>query len=426
MSSFDNVNDLRVLAYRLYEAGIIMVKDPGRGESFRYKSGKIGPTYFDFRKLFSQPEVVDLIAQAYVAKVKASDELPDAILGIPYGSMAIATAVSDDMGIPLIYPAEPEEGQDFSDVERIVGYEPGMKVAMVDDVCTTAGTKLEVLQLGDKLGVDIQGCYVFIDYGVEHPARTEFTNRVEITPATTAVEMFKGIFLHDNGRSIDNELQAAIMDWLENGIESKPVKVEESGVANILQADPKQELVAEVVLPKLSEGMEPATEEYLAKGLNRLTTCVALGGLINLTGSGIKLGAIYDSLAITATLSRISKIPMIAKRTYDKGHGTNDQAVGTCEWGDTIVPVLLSIDDTEKVLATVEAFRGLTRPDHDPDAPGLYVNSIIALGGDNETTVRRLEQIGVRTINIANADVHKPVPKATERNRSRGNTNNQS
>jgi orotate phosphoribosyltransferase len=193
------------LMKRLYEIGAIKF-----GE-FTLKSGKKSPYYVDLRILSSYPDVLRQVGKVMGEMILADKERPDVICGIPAAGLAIANAISLEFNIPAIYTKkEPiiykelakylnnllntrEEGGFSFDlrpgieeairiIESLSGlkvhgipryvdgdFKDGARIGIVDDLITTAESKLEARDLilldakRRNINVSVVGVYVLLD-----------------------------------------------------------------------------------------------------------------------------------------------------------------------------------------------------------------------------------------------------------------------
>lgn len=127
---------------------------------FTLKSGKHSPIYIDLRRLVTYPSIMRLVAREY-AKVLRHYQF-DSIAGLPYAALPIASAISMEMNVPLIYPRR--EAKSYGTKAAIEGtYKKGDRVVIIDDLVSTGETKVEAIDKLKGAGLEITAIVVLVD-----------------------------------------------------------------------------------------------------------------------------------------------------------------------------------------------------------------------------------------------------------------------
>jgi uridine monophosphate synthetase len=127
---------------------------------FRLKSGQISPYYMDLRRIISSPPLLARVADAYAGLLREIDF--QRIAAIPLAALPIAAAVSLRLGVPFVYPRMviKEHGTGNS----IEGdFRPEDRVVLLDDVISTARSKLEAIEVLAREGLKITDLVVLVD-----------------------------------------------------------------------------------------------------------------------------------------------------------------------------------------------------------------------------------------------------------------------
>ena len=127
---------------------------------FKLKSGLLSPIYLDLRRLITYPQILKRAASAYVALLRGLKF--DRIAGLPYAGLPISTAISVAADWPMIYPRkEAKEYGTKADIEGL--YKAGETIAIIDDLATTGGAKVEAIQKLEGVGLKVKDIVVLID-----------------------------------------------------------------------------------------------------------------------------------------------------------------------------------------------------------------------------------------------------------------------
>lgn len=153
------------LAETLWKLGCVQFGDFTLGRTVRNS-----PVYVNAKLMISRPDALRQTArliedelQMALAMRNRPVEPFDAIAGVPIGGLHIATALSLQMGVPLLYVRPPRrEGE----VERphIEGiYRPGQTALIVDDLAAGGGSLVETVEALRHAGMRVRDAVVLID-----------------------------------------------------------------------------------------------------------------------------------------------------------------------------------------------------------------------------------------------------------------------
>lgn len=129
---------------------------------FTLKSGMQSPIYIDLRIIVSYPETMRMIIDAFKAKIAEANIQYDLIAGIPYTALPIASVLSLELNVPMIYARK--EVKDYGTKKKIEGkYQAGQTCLVIDDLITTGGSKFETAAPFETEGLKIKDFIVLVD-----------------------------------------------------------------------------------------------------------------------------------------------------------------------------------------------------------------------------------------------------------------------
>ena len=133
---------------------------------FTWASGIKSPIYCDNRLTLTAPEVRTRVENALAETIKA--EYPDCevLMGTSTAGIAHAAIVGHIMGLPMGYVRSGHK--DHGRHNQIEGkLEKGQKVVVVEDLISTAGSAIEVVNVLREAGADVLGIVSIFTYGMQ-------------------------------------------------------------------------------------------------------------------------------------------------------------------------------------------------------------------------------------------------------------------
>ena len=138
-------------------------------EPFTWASGIKSPVYCDNRLTLTSPEVRLDVENALAEAVK--EHFPDAevLMGTATAGIAHAAITAHLMGLPMGYVRS--GAKDHGRQNRIEGrLEPGQKVVVIEDLISTGGSVLEVVDALKEEGAVVLGVVSIFTYGMKKAA----------------------------------------------------------------------------------------------------------------------------------------------------------------------------------------------------------------------------------------------------------------
>lgn len=135
-------------------------------QPFTWASGIKSPIYCDNRLILSAPEARTVVEQAIADKVKA--EFPDAqmLMGTSTAGIAHAAIAATILGFPMGYVRG--EAKTHGRNNKIEGrMEPGTKVVVIEDLISTGGSAIEVVNALREAGAEVLGIVSIFTYGMK-------------------------------------------------------------------------------------------------------------------------------------------------------------------------------------------------------------------------------------------------------------------
>ena len=133
---------------------------------FTWASGIKSPIYCDNRLILTAPDIRNKVEQAIADTVK--EHYPDAevLMGTNTAGIAHAAIAAHIMGIPMGYVRS--GAKDHGRENRIEGrLEKGQKVVVIEDLISTAGSVIDVVEALREAGAQVLGIVSIFTYGMK-------------------------------------------------------------------------------------------------------------------------------------------------------------------------------------------------------------------------------------------------------------------
>lgn len=158
---------------------------------FTWASGIKSPIYCDNRLILSAPEARAVVEQAIADKVAAEFPQAGALMGTSTAGIAHAAIAASILGLPMGYVRG--EVKSHGRNNRIEGrLEPGAKVVVIEDLISTGGSVMEVVEALREAGAQVLGIVSIFTYGmrkgIERLAEANVTNH-SLSNLDTLVEV---------------------------------------------------------------------------------------------------------------------------------------------------------------------------------------------------------------------------------------------
>ncbi len=133
---------------------------------FTWASGIKSPIYCDNRLILTAPEARNLVENAIAETVKANYPEAEVLMGTSTAGIAHAAIAAHIMGIPMGYVRG--SAKDHGRNNRIEGkLEPGQKVVVIEDLISTGGSVIDVVDALREAGAQVLGIVSIFTYGMK-------------------------------------------------------------------------------------------------------------------------------------------------------------------------------------------------------------------------------------------------------------------
>ena len=135
-------------------------------EPFIWASGIKSPVYCDNRLILTAPAVRTAVETALMQVVREEYPQVEVLMGTSTAGIAHAAIVAQMMNLPMGYVRA--SGKDHGRKNQIEGkLEPGQKVVVIEDLISTGGSVLDVVNVLREAGADVLGVASIFTYGMQ-------------------------------------------------------------------------------------------------------------------------------------------------------------------------------------------------------------------------------------------------------------------
>ena len=135
-------------------------------EPFTWASGIKSPIYCDNRLILTAPEARDLVEKSIAEKVKEYYPEAEVLMGTSTAGIAHAAIAAHILGMPMGYVRG--SAKDHGRNNRIEGrLEPGQKVVVIEDLISTGGSCIDVVEALREAGAEVLGVISIFTYGMK-------------------------------------------------------------------------------------------------------------------------------------------------------------------------------------------------------------------------------------------------------------------
>lgn len=135
-------------------------------EPFTWASGIKSPVYCDNRLTLTAPEVRTDVENGLAELIRTYYPDAEVLMGTSTAGIAHAAITAHLMGLPMGYVRS--GSKDHGRKNQIEGkLEPGQKVVVVEDLISTGGSCIEVVNVLREAGADVLGIVSIFTYGMQ-------------------------------------------------------------------------------------------------------------------------------------------------------------------------------------------------------------------------------------------------------------------
>lgn len=203
------MNYKKIVAEKLLEIKAVALSPTA---PFTWASGIKSPIYCDNRLTMSYPEIRDIIAEGLKALIEENFKETEVLAGTATAGIPHAAWTAQKMGKPMVYVrSEAKSHGKHNQVEGLL--KEGQKVVVVEDLISTGGSSLKVVDSLIENKADVLGLVAIFTYNFEEAANKFNEKNVKfmtLTDYNTLIEVAL------EKKYITEDELAILKDWRKN------------------------------------------------------------------------------------------------------------------------------------------------------------------------------------------------------------------
>ncbi|MDD7732789.1 MAG: orotate phosphoribosyltransferase [Firmicutes bacterium] len=154
------------------------------GQPFTWASGIKSPIYTDNRLILSYPDFRAQVEEGLAELVKVHFPEAQVLMGTATAGIAHAALVADRLDLPMGYVRS--GSKDHGRQNRIEGrLNPGDKVVVIEDLISTGGSLLDVVEALEEAGAQVIGACAIFTYAMDKSVQAFRDHPLEVHTLTT-------------------------------------------------------------------------------------------------------------------------------------------------------------------------------------------------------------------------------------------------
>lgn len=181
-------------------------------QPFTWASGWKSPIYCDNRITLSYPEMRNYLKTKLAATLKELYPEAEVVVGVATGAIAMGALVADALGLPFVYVRpEPKKHGRQNQIEGELA--SGAKVVVVEDLISTGGSSLKVVDVLRANGAEVMGMLALFTYAFKVAEENFQKAELDLHTLSDYPHLLEGLVQSGN---LDEQLHQTLLTWRED------------------------------------------------------------------------------------------------------------------------------------------------------------------------------------------------------------------